>query len=131
MLNPQIKKTIVDALMKVVDSAPSMSNRQNKSNTFRNYPRNYYQTGERYRPGYMYQSDMIHQSDVSNENFEVWINYVLSVLKITAQQVDPNLSYTVYQQVQNIVHQGNSNNSSKTIGICRILLDYAQDILKL
>lgn len=131
MLNPQIKKTIVDALIKVVDSAPNMSNRQYNSDKSRNYPRNYYQAGGTYRPGYTYQSDMVYQSDISNENFEVWINYVFSVLKITAQQINSNLSYTVYQQIQNIVYQNNRNNSSKTIDICRILLDYAQNILKL
>lgn len=131
MLNSRIKKTIVDALMKVVDSAPNVSNIQYNPDKYRDYAMNYYQSGGTYKPGYTYQSDMLYQSDISNENFEVWINYVFSVLGITARQVDSKLSYTVYQQIQTILCQGDRNNFSKTNDICRALLNYAQNILKL
>ena len=132
MLNPQIKKTIINALMKVIDSAPNMPNKQYNSYMSNYYPQDLYQTKETYGHKYTYQSDMIYPSNnVTNESFEIWINYVFSVLKITAQQIDSNISYDVYQQIKTIVSQNNEDNSSKTINICRIILNYAQNILNM
>lgn len=130
ILNPQIKKTIVDALMQVVDSAPCMTNRQYTSDVFSNYPR-YYQAERTYSPRSTYNSDKGCLSDVSNENFKIWINYVFSVLNITAQQVDSNLSYLTYSQVQNVVRQVDKSNFSKTTDICSILLEFARKIILL
>ena len=117
MLNQQIKKTIIDALMKVVDSAPTRSNSRYNS----------------YTPGYLYSTSYktgyIEPYTISDESFKVWTNYVFSVLQIAAQQVDPSISYPVYKQIQSIVYLNGSDNASKTLDICRIILDYARNIL--
>ena len=115
MLNQQIKKTIVDALMKVVDSAPTISNS----------PKLYANDYLTYRQGYA------KQYRTSDENFQSWIDYVFSVLKIVAQHIDSNLSYSVYKEIYNIAYRNSVDNASKTIEICRIILDYAHKIVEM
>lgn len=118
MLNQQVKKTIIDALMKVVDSAPTRSNYYNNTNP-------------QYRTNTIYGQEHAVQYGISNEIFQAWINYVFSVLNITAQHVDSNLSYSVYTQIQNIVCLNSVDNASKTIDVCRIILDYAHKIVEM
>lgn len=113
MHNQQIKKTIIDALMRVVDSAPTRSNSQY----------NPYQTNS------LYGIETSKPYEITDESFKIWINYVFSVLNIAAQQVNSNLSYSVNKQIQRILYQEGADNATKTIEICRIILNYARSIL--
>lgn len=117
MINQQVKKTMIDALMKVVDSAPTRSN--NHQGT---YPM---------QPSYPYYSTQAHQETITTERFNIWIDYVQSVLKITSQQIDMNLYLSVLNNIQNIVFQPGTNYALKTNEICKILLNFAQNILYL
>lgn len=109
----RLKKYIIDALMRVVDSAPTRSNSQYNS----------YQTNALYRV------ENSKPYEITDESFKIWINYVFSVLNIAAQQVNSNLSYSVNKQIQSILYQNGADNATKTIEICRIILDYARNIL--
>lgn len=122
MLNQQIKKTIVNALMKVVDSAPTRSNSQYK---------NLYTSGYSYQPNMAYKQGYTEQYRVSNEKFKIWIDYVFSVLNIADQHIDSSISYSVRQKIQNIMALNSLDNTSKTIEICKIILDYARSIINM
>lgn len=122
MLNQQIKKTIVNALMKVVDSAPTRSNSQYK---------NLYTSGHSYQTKMAYNRGYTEQYGVSNEKFKIWIDYVFSVLNIADQQIDSSVSYSVYQKIQNIIALNSLDNTTKTVEICKIILDYARNILNM
>lgn len=113
-LDSQIKKTIVEALIKVVENAPTRPTNlnygySNYNNSFPNF--NPYQ--------------------VTQSRFNVWIDYVHSILRLTSQYVDANLCFSVQSNIQSIVMQPTSDYNSKTNNICQLILDFAQSIIQL
>lgn len=97
-MDQRIKETIINALMNVVDSAPT----RNLSS---------------YKYG------------ISQENFNIWLNYVQSTIKITSRYVDMNLCLDVQNKINQVNHEQDSDYSTKIISICQILLNFAQSII--
>lgn len=67
---------------------------------------------------------------VSAESFNIWMNYVDSVLQTSSKQVNMNLILAVNNQIKNIVMQ-NNDYTTKTYKICDVLLNFAKNILYL
>ena len=100
----QAKYMIVNALTKIVDDAPTRSTTQ-----------------------YMPYSQT---NNITKERFDIWINYIFSVMKIICSYVDVNACLS---SIQNIIIQPNLNNeySSQVNSICQIILEFARSILYL
>lgn len=113
MMNHEIKKMIVDAIMKVVSDAPT-----------RQYIK--------YNP-YSYMSNLQYnnQSKITKEKFDIWLNYALSVLKIISEDIDIGLYATLRDNVQNIANQPSNNYELKINSICQLLLSFARQIINL
>ena len=127
MMDHQIKTMIVNAIMKVVDSAPRQLNIQ--SSHKRVSPR--YSPSTPYQSAHPYQSEMLYQTDDYKEHFDVWMNYVWSILKTASSHIDSNLYISVKMQIQSILTQPNMDYALKTTAICKTLLDLASRILYL
>lgn len=125
MMDHQIKTMIVNAIMKVVDSAP----RQLQASQKRVSP--HYSPSTPYQFTHPYQSEMLYQTDNYKEHFDVWMNYVWSILKTASSHIDSNLYISVQMQIQSILTQPNMDCTSKTTAICKTLLDLASRILYL
>lgn len=97
----QTKNMIVNALINVVNDAPT-------SPTSRSY--------------------QLHQSPygATKESFEIWIQYVYSVMGIISSYVNVN---TCVANIQNIAIQENKGYNVKTNSICQIILDFAKTVL--
>lgn len=95
---------IIKALMKVVDDAPTKSSMQ-------------------YTPYFQ-------PYTVSKERFDLWINYIYSVMKIISSYVDVSMCLS---NINKITMQPNANNeySLQVNSICQIILDFARTILNL
>lgn len=72
-----------------------------------------------------------YQQDITEANFNNWMNYVDSVFQITSQYLDTNLLIVAYNSIQNIAMQSNMDYASKTNAICRQILDFARRILSM
>lgn len=101
----QVKNMIVNALTKIVDDAPTKHNVQ----YYMSYPKNY---------------------GISKESFDIWTNYIFSVMKIISSYVDVSICFS---NINSIIMQPCPNNeySSQVNTICHIILDFAQKILYL
>lgn len=121
MMDHQIKTMIVDALMKVVDSAPI-----NSQNPYKRYFLN-----QPYIQENPYQKLIANQLTVSKSSFDTWKDYALSVLGITEQYINAYLYTTVVNQIQNVVLRTDTDYTEKTTEICRILLELAKRVLYL
>lgn len=126
-MDHQIKTIIVNAIMKVVDSAPKQVNIQTSQK--RVSPHHSPSTAHQF--AHPYQSEMLYQTDDYKDHFDVWINYVWSILKTASSYIDSNLYISVKKQIQNILTQSNMDYASKTTAICKTLLDLASRILYL
>lgn len=111
-MNHEIKKIIIDAIMKVVDSAPSKKNTKLNS----------------YNP-YDYKST--NPFEVTKEEFDIWIDYVLSIIKIASKHIDMNLCLSIQKNINNIVSQQGDDYMTKTNTICQMLLNFARQIINL
>ena len=100
----KIKNMIVNALIGVVDNAPTKTTMQ-----FATYP-----------PSSM----------VNKERFDAWIRYINSVMQVTSSYVDVS---GCVSNINTVVMQPNPNNeyASKVNNICQIVLDFARAILYL
>ena len=127
MMDHQIKTMIVNAIMKVVDSAPRQLNIQSSQKRVGLH----YSPFTSYQFTNPYQSEMLYQTDNYKEHFDVWINYVWSILKTASSHIDSNLYISVQMQIQSILTQPNIDYASKTTAICKTLLDLASRILYL
>lgn len=101
----QAKKMVIDALMKAVDSAPIKTN-------------------SRYLGEYLNGTTSHHI--VTKENYDIWRDYVSSILKITSRyvNVDPCLMF-----IKQIDMQSGINYNDKIVLICQKLLELAKSIL--
>lgn len=122
-LDPQIKQTVVDALIKVVENAPT---KVLVNSPFGSYP---YITpsGSPYNP----LPRSLNPYEVTQSRFNIWINYVNSTLQIVSQYVDSSLSFSVQSNIQMIASQSGLDYATKTNNICQIILDFARKILYL
>lgn len=118
-MDHQIKTMIVDALMKIVDSAPTKN------------PYQQYVTEQLWQTQNPYQANKIQRSTVSKDSFDIWMNYIFSVLKITEQYIDSGLYLSVCNQIQSVALHADIDYTKKTYEICRILLEFARKILYL
>lgn len=121
-LDPQIKQTVVDALIKVVESAPTRAI---------NSPFGYSPYKTPYSSPYNPQSITPNPYEITQSHFDVWMNYVHSTLRIVSQYIDASLSYTVQKKIQMVVLQPGLNLASKINNICQILLDFARSLINL
>lgn len=103
-MDSQTKTMIVNALMKIVDEAPTKFIAQ-----YTSYPQAY---------------------TVSKERFDIWTNYIFSVMNIISSYVNVSACLS---SIQNVIMQPNSNNeySLQVNSICQIILKFAQTILYL
>lgn len=102
MMNHQVKTMLVDALMKVVDNAPTKS--------------------------------ASYSQDIPIANFNSWINYIYSILKIFADDLNPGDYAMICNNIQNVVNEPyNSGNQmilrDKTLKICQLVLNFARQVL--
>lgn len=100
----QTKTMVVNALTKLVDEAPTKSAVQ-----FTPYPQTYV---------------------VTKERFDIWVNYIFSIMQIISSYVDVNICLS---NINVIIMQPNTNNeyASQVNAICRVILDFARIILYL
>ena len=120
-MNHQTKTMIVDAIMKVVDSAPTKAQ----------YAYQQYATEYVNQPGNLYRSNVTYQTGVSKASFDVWMNYIASVLNLVAQHIGSSQQLAVLNHVQNIALQTDIDYNQKTTAICQVLLEFARRILYL
>lgn len=111
MMDQQIKKTILDALMNVVDSAPTKA--RNYYAHFNNHP------------------SMSNSYDVTPEQFNIWINYINSTLQIISQYIGMGLYMTIRNDISALANQSSANYTQRTFDICDRLLNFAQTIIYL
>lgn len=102
-MDSQIKKTLVEALIKVVENAPTRTSAVNGN----------------------------FSNSIIQSRFDIWINYVNSILQITSQYVDTSLYFTVRNNIQNTAMQSSLDYATRTNNICQIILDFARKILYL
>lgn len=121
-IDPRIKQTMIDALIKVVESAPTRA--INSSFGYSPYNTPY---SNPYSPQPMIQKPY----EITQSHFDVWMNYVHSTLRIVSQYIDASLSYTVQKKIQMVVLQPGLNLASKINNICQILLDFARSLINL
>lgn len=97
----ETKTIIVNALTKIVDEAPTKSI-------------------ARYTQIY----------EVTRDRFDIWINYIFSVMNIISSYVDVS---GCVSNIRNISMQPNSDNeySIQVNSICKIILEFARSILYL
>ncbi len=101
-MNHQVKTMLVDALMKVVDNAPTKS--------------------------------VSYSQDIPIANFNSWINYIYSILKIFENDLNPGDYMMICNDIQSILNAPYNSNSQmilrdKTVKICQLLLNFARSIL--
>lgn len=101
----QTKDMIINALMKVVKNAPTNSTNQ-------------YAVYSPYQKTY----------DITKEQFDIWINYVYSILKIISSYVDVN---TCLSHISNIIADPYDAYASKINTICQKILDFARTIISM
>ena len=111
MMDQRIKKTILDALMNVVDSAPTKA-------------RNYY-------AHYNSHSSIANPYEVTSEQFNIWINYINSTLQIISQYIGMGLYITIRNDISTLANQSSANYTQRTFDICDRLLKFAQTIIYL
>lgn len=102
----QTKSMIVDALTKLVEEAPTKS-----AVPYTLQPNPYV---------------------ISKERFDIWTNYIFSVLQIISSYVDISICVT---NINSIIMQPKLNDkyeyAAQVNSICHIILDFAQKILYL
>lgn len=100
----QTKNMIVKALTKIVDDAPTKPVVK-----YTPYPQPYI---------------------VTKDRFDIWINYIFSVMDIISSYVD--VSGCLFK-INNVTMQSNSSNEyfSQVNSICKIILEFARSILYL
>lgn len=106
-INYQNKQFVLDTLIKLADSSPV-----NKT-----YPNNIYGTA---RNNY----------DISQQDLEIWINYVNSVLDILSGYINPAELSLIKFQIRSIASQNELACAMRALNIERELLKLAQNILR-
>ena len=101
----QVKNMIVNALMKIVEDAPT----KHDVHYYISYPENY---------------------GINKESFDIWTNYIFSVMKIISSYVDVSICLS---NISSIIMQPCPNNeySAQVNTICHIILNFAKKVLYL
>ena len=102
----QNKQFIIDTLIKLADSCPVK----------KTYP-NYINTG-----GSNY--------DISQQELNIWINYIYSVFNIISGYIDPTELSLIETQIQNITSQNELTFAMRALNIEHELLNLGQRILR-
>lgn len=108
-MNYQNKQFVIDTLMKLADSSPIK----------KTYPNNFYGHGSA-RNSY----------DISQQELNIWMNYVNSVLDILSTYLSPTELTSVKVQIGNIASQYELTPAMQALNIERELLNFAQNILR-
>lgn len=103
-VNYQNKQFVIDTLVKLADSSPVKKTHPNSI------------TGSSY--------------DISQQELDIWINYVNSVLDILSGYINPMEIYLIKNQIRNIASQNESICAMRALNIERELLNLAQTILR-
>lgn len=106
-MNYQNKQFVVDTLMKLADSSPVK----------KTYPSNIYGSARN-----IY--------DISQQELDIWINYVNSVLDILSSYINPTELSLIKLQIRTIASQNELTCAMRALNIERGLLDLAQNILR-
>ena len=105
-VNYQNKQFVIDTLLKLADSSPVKKTHPNSI---------YGRTGSSY--------------DISQQELDIWIDYVNSVLDILSGYINPMEIYLIKNQIRNIASQNELICSMRALNIERELLNLAQTIL--
>ena len=105
--NYQNKQFLLDTLMKLADSSPVKKTQ----------PYNIYDPT---RNNY----------DISQQELDIWINYVCSVLDIISGYIRPEETSLIKLQIKNIALQNELTCAMRALNIERELLKFAQNILR-
>lgn len=103
----QRKQFVVDTLMKLADSSPVK----------KTYPNNIY-------------GSVRNNYDISQQELDIWINYVNSVLDILSSYINPTELSLIKLQIRNFASQNELTCAMRALNIERGLLDLAQNILR-
>lgn len=104
----EIKKILFDALMNVIDDSPTL-----KKNT--GYLRN----------GIAHNIEL----NVTQDEFNVWVDYMFSTLKIVSQHIEAYVYETARNQIQRIIENSDTLLANKILEIDKILLNLARNIV--
>lgn len=106
-MNNQSKKMVMDALFKVINSAPALYSQRNYL-----YPQTY-QT-----------------NDVSTQEFNTWVNYVNQILDISYDYVGLNIIMSTKMMISQLVSQYGVSNIQRIDQIKQELIKLTQAILQ-
>ena len=106
-MNYQNKQFVLDTLMKLADSSPVK----------KTYPNNIY-------------GSVQNSYDISQQELDIWINYVYSVLDILSNYINPTEISVIKEQIRNIACQNKLTFAMRALNIERELLKLAQNILR-
>lgn len=104
-INFQSKQFVIDTLIKLADSSPVK-----KSYLSNNYGRNSY--------------------DISQQELDIWINYIDSVLDILSGYINPVEISSIKGRIRNITYQTELTCAMRALNIERELLNMAQNVLR-
>lgn len=101
-MDHQTKTMIVNALIKIVDDAPTRSTAQ-----YTSYLQKY---------------------AVNKDSFDIWVRYIFSIMQIISSFVDVS---GCVSNINHVIQQQNPDNeySSQVYSICQIILNFARTIL--
>lgn len=106
-VNYQNRQFVIDTLVKLADSSPIK----------KAYPNIIYgKAGNSY--------------DISQQEFDIWINYINSVLDILAGYINPLEMSLIKTQIRNIASQNELTCAMRALNVERELLNLAQNILR-
>ena len=106
-MNNQSKQMVMDALFKVINSAPTLYSQRNYL-----YPQTY------------------QKNDVSTQEFNTWVNYVNQILDISYDHVGLNIIMSTKMMISQLVSQYGVSNIQRIAQIKQELIKLTQAILQ-
>ena len=147
MIDREIKKMLVNALVEVVDSAPlrknRRSNRLKKSKSVRDQNRigmPQKKWTESMIVGMVpkstlnltYGNNIIGLRRVNREKeFETWMGYVNKTLNTTSRYVNKSIFDSAEKNIYEIASKPEQDYDAKTNDVCKVVLEYAKNIADL
>ena len=101
------KQFVIDTLIKLVDSSPIKKGYSN--NIYERTPNSY---------------------NISQQELDLWINYINSVLDILSGYINPTEISLVKMRIGNIASQGPELYSMRVLNIEQELLNFARNVLR-
>lgn len=104
----EVKKILFDALMNVIDDSPTI--KKNQANM---------------RNATAYNIEL----NVTQDEFNVWIDYMFSTLKIISKYIEAYVYETARNQIQGIIEDSQTILANKVLEIDQVLLNLAKNIV--